>query len=88
MATTTNRDDGAGSGDGRGGACGAFQGRGRRQGGPVVEAGVLEGIGVVLRGDDGSVLRRGRRSAGRRFRRALGRENMSTGCTRTRAVSW
>ena len=81
-----NRDGGAGSGDGRGGACGAFQRRGRSQGGPVVEAGVLEGVGVVLRGDDGFVLRQGRRSLGRRFRRDLGGENMSTGCTRTRAV--
>ena len=49
---------------------------GRGVGSPVVEAGVLEGVGVVLRGDDGSVLRRGRRLSGRRFRRYLGGENM------------
>ena len=47
---------------------------------PVVEARVLEGVGVVLRGDDGSVLRRGCMSSGRRFRRDLGGENMSIRC--------
>ena len=52
----------------------------RDVGGPLrvtVHVGV---VGVVLRGDGGSVLRRGRRSSGRRFWRDLGGKNMSTRC--------
>ena len=66
---------------------GEDDGRDRRGvGGPVVEVARVGDGGVVLHGDGGSVLWRGRMSSGRCLRWSLGAKTMSNRCAQTRAV--